>query len=241
MIRFHNVCKTYRLGDATWTFGPATFKIKHGESAAIKGRSGSGKSTCLHILGGLQAPDSGEVFFDERDISQLSEREGNRFRNEQIGFVFQEFFLVDEFSLLENVALPLTIRKAPHNQALAQAEVMLQKVGLADKARNKPSELSGGQRQRAAIARALITKPQLILADEPTGNLDAQTGTEIIDLLFNINKTEGTTLIVVTHDAAIAKRASRTLELADGKLSSSLSRQGELEEGEEPKKEIKAA
>ena len=218
MIAFEQVTKTYRLGDADWTFGPVSFAIERGEAVVIKGRSGSGKSTCLQLLGGLQAPDTGRVLFDGRDIAHQSEREGNRFRNEQIGFIFQEFFLVTELSLLENIALPLLIRRVPRAQALQRAEEVAAQVGLGEKLRNKPSELSGGQRQRVAIARALITEPTLLLADEPTGNLDVATGKEIIDLLFAVNQSHGSTLVIVTHDAAIASRAGRVLELADGQL-----------------------
>lgn len=218
MIRFAEVTKEYRLGNSTWKFGPVSFEIVTGESVAIVGRSGAGKSTLLHLLGGLLTPDSGTITFDSTDLMQLSENKRNEFRNRHIGFVFQEFFLIEEFSIIENVAMPLLIRGIARQQALEKAATSLNSVGLEGKFLNHPSELSGGQRQRAAIARAIIGEPALLLADEPTGNLDVETGQEIIGLLSRMNKETGATLIIVTHDPVVTEVSDRAIEIADGHI-----------------------
>ena len=191
--------------------------IDRGEFVAIVGPSGSGKSTLLHLMGGLDRPDDGAVFVDGKKISAMGDEELADFRNRVVGFVFQDFYLQPYLSAAENVELPLKIRGVPRRERRALALEALEAVAMVERARHMPSQLSGGERQRVAIARALITKPRLLLADEPTGNLDSKTGAQILEIVERIN-TEGVTVVVVTHDAAVAARTKRRLYIVDGRV-----------------------
>jgi ABC-type lipoprotein export system ATPase subunit len=197
------------------------FKLAQGEFTAIIGASGSGKSTLLHILGALDTPDKGRVFFRGSDLNKQSGRRLNRFRNKTVGFVFQFYHLLDELNVLENVLLPTMAGKSVagwlicRRDAKKRARQLLGQFGLAERIRHKPYQLSGGERQRVAIARALMNEPEVLLADEPTGNLDSETGNGILDVLERLNKA-GQSIVVVTHDDRIAARASRIIRLADG-------------------------
>lgn len=192
--------------------------IRSGERIAVVGASGSGKTTLLQLLGGLDAPSTGQVFVDGADLSTLADRDRGTVRNKSIGFIYQFHHLLPEFSARENVAMPLFIRRESRASALEQADSLLARVGLGDRLSHRPSELSGGERQRAAVARALITRPKLILADEPTGNLDKDTGEQVLQLMLSLNQDFGTSLVLVTHDLDIAARMDRELTLDHGEL-----------------------
>ncbi|MCC5949535.1 MAG: ABC transporter ATP-binding protein [Nitriliruptoraceae bacterium] len=195
-----------------------TFSVDHGDYVAIVGSSGSGKSTLLNLLGALDRPTSGHVRYDGRDVRELTDTELAELRNTRIGFVFQSFHLLPRMTALDNVALPLVYREGSPRERRRRATAALRSVGLEDRMGHRPTELSGGQQQRVAIARALVTEPALILADEPTGNLDTTTGEDIMALLESIQAERGTALVVITHEPEIAQRATRTIELRDGSI-----------------------
>jgi lipoprotein-releasing system ATP-binding protein len=195
-----------------------SFGVNPGETVAITGSSGSGKSTLLHLLGGLDRPSDGSVRVDGRDLFTLSEAERGALRNRQVGFVYQFHHLMPEFDALENVLMPLLIRRLPRAEAVRSARETLERVGLGERLHHKPSELSGGERQRTAIARAVVTRPSLVLADEPTGNLDGKTAERIHELLLSLNRELGTALVVVTHEPDLAGQMQREYRLVEGRL-----------------------
>jgi putative ABC transport system ATP-binding protein len=218
LIEIRDVTKTYRLGDEEFNaLNHVNLAIQPGDFVAVTGPSGSGKSTLANIISGLDRPTSGAVAVDGNDLSKVRDSKLSAYRNKYIGFVFQSFNLQAAQTALENVMLPLIFAGMKSKERKARAEECLKAVGLADRLRHKPSQLSGGQRQRVAVARALATNPSVIIADEPTGNLDSVHGEEIIRLLKDLNK-QGITLIVITHDANIARQAHRIVEIYDGKL-----------------------
>jgi lipoprotein ABC transporter, ATP-binding protein len=214
------VCKNYYDGQLNvQVLDNLTLQVDKGQSIGIVGASGSGKSTLLHILGGLDKPTSGRVSLMGQDLSQLSQKQLSGLRNQYLGFVYQFHHLLPEFSALENVMMPLLIGKRPKEQARERALLMLEKVGLKNRVLHRPGELSGGERQRAAIARALVTDPACLLADEPTGNLDRKNALNILDMMMELKQELGTALVVVTHDDEMAARFDRVLNMTDGALS----------------------
>jgi lipoprotein-releasing system ATP-binding protein len=224
ILKAENLRKSYRMGvTEVKVLKGVDLAVSKGDFVAIIGSSGSGKSTLLHILGALDKPNKGVVRFEKRDLNRLKASELNEFRNKMVGFVFQFYHLLDELSVLENVYLPaMTSRSvagwiASRRWAKKRARELLSELGLAERVGHKPYQLSGGERQRVAIGRALMNEPKLLLADEPTGNLDSATGNSILDILERLNKA-GQTIVMVTHDERIARRARRTVTLIDGKI-----------------------
>ncbi|HSX28205.1 MAG TPA: ABC transporter ATP-binding protein [Candidatus Saccharimonadales bacterium] len=218
IIELRDITKTYHLGDETLhALHDVSLLVNEGDFVAITGPSGSGKSTLANIIGGLDRPSSGTVTIGDVDLSRARDAKLSNYRNKFIGFVFQSFNLQGTQTALENVMLPLVFSKMKAKDRKARATECLQAVGLSDRLKHKPSQLSGGQRQRVAIARALATKPRIIIADEPTGNLDSARGDEILKLLKQLNQ-QGITLLIITHDVSIAKQAHRILEIRDGRL-----------------------
>lgn len=214
-----HLSKTYQEGSlSTQVLKNVSFSMGQGEMMAIVGSSGSGKSTLLHLLGGLDTPSEGNVIFRGQHINQLSSDERAAIRNKDLGFIYQFHHLLPDFTALENVAMPLLIGAMAKESAFAKAKEMLEAVGLEHRADHRPSELSGGERQRVAIARALVNEPALVLADEPTGNLDLRNADAIFELLGELNRTQRTAFLVVTHDMTLARRLSRQLEMRDGHL-----------------------
>lgn len=219
VLAVKHVTKVYGKGESVFTaLDAVNLTIEKGQSVAILGKSGSGKSTLMHILALLDSPTLGIVQVDKMDTTELSARQLDTLRNQRFGFVFQQFFLNANQSVLENVMLPLKIAGTPIREQTERGLAVLKAVGLADKAMNKAKDLSGGQKQRAVIARALINRPSVIFADEPTGNLDSQTGAIVQDILLKLNKEQGITLIIVTHDTDLAFKCDRMIEIKDGRI-----------------------
>ncbi|CAK4068523.1 MULTISPECIES: lipoprotein-releasing ABC transporter ATP-binding protein LolD [Vibrio] len=219
LLQCHNICKTYREGALdTQVLKGVSFELKKGELASIIGSSGSGKSTLLHILGALDDATEGSVSFLGQDLANLSSNKQAKLRNRHLGFVYQFHHLLADFSALENVAMPLLIGGEKVADAKAKAQALLEKVGLSHRVDHRPAELSGGERQRVAIARALVNSPDLVLADEPTGNLDHKTALSIYDLMRELNRESGTAFLVVTHDGELASKMDRQLHMQDGLL-----------------------
>lgn len=219
LLRAAAVTKTYGTGDSRFTaLDTVSLDVQRGESLAIVGKSGSGKSTLMHVLALLDRPTSGSVSVDGESMAAARKATVNRLRNERFGFVFQQFFLTGQQTVLENVVLPLEIAGVPRRERIARGTAMLEKLGLADKAKNRATDLSGGQKQRVVIARALVSEPDVIFADEPTGNLDSATGAAVEELLFAEQRERGITLVVVTHDAELAARCDRSVTVADGRI-----------------------
>lgn len=219
LIKLENLTKVYKLGHNSFSaLSDINIELQQGEMTAIVGASGSGKSTLMNIIGFLDHCTTGRYLFSGRDVSHLSEQELAVIRNTKIGFVFQSFFLLTRSTALQNVMLPLFYRGTPRAQAQEMAQKMLEKVGVGHLANNRPNQLSGGQQQRVAIARALVGNPDVILADEPTGALDSQTGHEVMDIFKKLNQQEGRTIIIITHDNEVSKQCQRTVTIKDGKI-----------------------
>jgi len=227
LLQCDKLCKRYQEGKVqTDVLHDVSFSINTGELMAIVGSSGSGKSTLLHLLGGLDTPTSGDVIFNGKAMSSMSSAAKAQLRNRELGFIYQFHHLLPDFTAMENVAMPLLIGKNNTDDTKQRALEMLKAVGLDHRSNHRPSELSGGERQRVAIARALVNNPRLVLADEPTGNLDARNADSIFELLGELNVRQGTAFLVVTHDLQLARRMSRQLEMRDGRLTSELTLMG---------------
>ncbi len=217
MIRLQNIEKVYRTDTVeTLAVNGISLDIAQGEFLSIMGPSGCGKSTLLNIMGLLDEPSKGSVRIDNQDISHFSDRKLASFRNQKLGFIFQSYHLINDLQVVDNVELPLLYRNSTAKERRRLAEAALEKVGLSNRLKHFPTQLSGGQRQRVAIARAIVGNPQIILADEPTGNLDSVMGNEIMDILINLNQREGTTIVMVTHDENMAHKTHRLVRLFDG-------------------------
>ncbi len=211
--------KTYKLGRRTvQVLCGVSLEVQRGSFIALQGASGAGKSTLLHLLGGIDAPDAGEIIVTGKNLRSISSSGLCRFRNEKIGFIFQAYHLLPEFDALENVCIPARMSRHPTAEVTKRGKQLLERVGLGARVDHRPYELSGGEQQRVAIARALINEPELILADEPTGNLDSHTGEEILNLLCEIREERKTTLLIATHDSKVAERAPRVIQLVDGHI-----------------------
>jgi putative ABC transport system ATP-binding protein len=217
VIQLKNVCKSYQMGDVVVkAVCGVNLEIYRGEFVAIQGPSGSGKSTAMNLIGCLDVPTEGEIFLEHHNISHLSESQLSQIRGRKIGFIFQQFNLINTLTALENVMLPMTFQNVPKAKRIERATALLKMVELGERMDHKPTELSGGQQQRVAIARALVNDPEVILADEPTGNLDSTTGQNVLHFLENLHEKEGKTIVMVTHDANLAKHAQRIVYLKDG-------------------------
>jgi putative ABC transport system ATP-binding protein len=217
MIRLQNIEKVYRTDTVeTLAINGISLDIARGEFLSIMGPSGCGKSTLLNIIGLLDEPSKGLIQIDDQDVSRFSDPQMARFRNQKLGFIFQSYHLINDLQVLDNVELPLLYRDSSAKERRELATEALEKVGLSNRLKHFPNQLSGGQRQRVAIARAIVGRPQIILADEPTGNLDSVMGNEIMDILINLNKKEGTTIVMVTHDEQMAHKTDRLVRLFDG-------------------------
>lgn len=219
LIKVESVSKSFKKGKGQVdVLKGIDLSIFRGEMVALKGPSGAGKSTLMHILGGLESPSHGKIFFETRDIYSMDDNSLSGFRNKEIGFVFQFHHLLPEFSSLENVIMPALVAREPHKKANEKALAILDKVGLSHRLTHKPGELSGGEQQRVAIARALMMGPKVLLADEPTGNLDSKTGDEVFSMLAELNREMGITCIIVTHNEGLAARLDRQFVIQDGRL-----------------------
>jgi putative ABC transport system ATP-binding protein len=228
ILTTENLTKTFKSGDHSLTvLHDVTFSIEKGISCAIVGPSGSGKTTLLGLCAGLDKPTSGSVNLNGQNISAFTEDRLTRVRNEQIGFVFQSFQLIPTLTALENVMVPLELRGIPYKKVEASALEILESVGLGDRTHHYPNQLSGGEQQRVGIARAFIHRPDILFADEPTGNLDGETGAQIERLLFDLNREQGTTLIIVTHDRELAQKCDRVIELKNGRIHADTSKTAE--------------
>ena len=219
VIEVKNLVKVYRDGNTFFkALNGVSFSINQGESVAIIGKSGSGKSTLMHLLAALDKPNEGEVFIDGQNIAKMKKRNLNKLRNQTFGFVFQQFFMNPKDTVLQNVILPLKIAGISSRKRKEIALKALEAVELTDKAKNKASNLSGGQKQRVCVARAIVNSPKIIFADEPTGNLDSKTSAKVEDLLFSLNREKGITLVIVTHDEALAQKCDRQIRIQDGQI-----------------------
>ena len=222
LLSARGLTKTYAMGKRVLeVLRGIDLDVLRGQSLALRGASGAGKSTLLHLIGGLDSPNAGQIHFAGQNLATFSENQLTEFRNRRVGFVFQAYHLLPELNALENVCLPARMARTSAGQAEERGRELLSRVGLKDRMEHKPYELSGGEQQRVAIARALINEPELLLADEPTGNLDSHTGGEIIELLKNLRAEKQMTLIIATHDAKVAAHAERVVELVDGQIKSS--------------------